>query len=131
MWRRSSGIAMVAAMAASAVACSSAGTMDRSANALAGEVEATVEVTNNNWSDMVVYAQRNGVRMRLGTVTSMTSARFDLPVPMLSGSGELYFVADPIGSDRAYRSPVVMVGRGQRVEFMLENNLAHSSLSVW
>jgi hypothetical protein len=80
---------------------------------------------------MVVYAQRNGVKVRLGTVTSMTSASFELPVPLLSGNGELYFVADPIGSDRAYRSPVVMVGRGQRVEFMLENNLALSSLSVW
>ncbi|NLG63935.1 MAG: hypothetical protein GX539_16975 [Candidatus Cloacimonetes bacterium] len=118
-------------MTVGAVACSSAGTMDRPANALTGEVGATVEVTNNNWSDMVVYAQRNGVKVRLGTVTSMTTESFRLPVPLLSGSGELFFIADPIGSDRAYRSPVVMVGRGQRVEFMLENNLALSSLTVW
>ncbi len=131
MWRRTSRLAMAATITVGAVACSSAGTMDRPANALAGEVEATVEVTNNNWADMVVYAQRNGVRVRLGTVTSMTTQAFDLPLPLLSGSGELFFVADPIGSDRAYRSPVVMVGRGQRVEFLLENNLALSSLSVW
>ena len=94
-----------------------------------GEVGA-IEVTNNNWSDMV-RTQRNGVKVRLGTVTSMTTESFRLPVPLLSGSGELFFIADPIGSDRAYRSPVVMVGRGQRVEFMLENNLALSSLTVW
>lgn len=64
-------------------------------------------------------------------VTSMTTERFDLPVALMSGSGTLFFVADPIGSEQTYRSPVVMVGRGQRVEFMLENNLALSSLTVW
>ncbi len=131
MWRRTSGMAMAAAIAAGAAACTTAGTTGRPANALAGEIEATVEVTNNNWSDMVVYAQRNGSRMRLGTVTSMTTSSFDLPVAFVAGSGELFFVVDPIGSDRTYRSPAVMVGRGQRVEFLLENNLALSSLSVW
>ncbi len=130
MWRRSSGIAMAVMLAAGAVACSTAGPQ-RPANALAGELDATVVVTNNNWSDMTVYAQRNGVSVRLGTVTSMTTQRFSLPAPLIGGTGELHFLADPIGSTQVFRSPAVMVGRGQHVEFMLQNNLALSSLSVW
>ena len=130
MWRRSSGIAM-AVMTVGVVACASAGSTQRPANALAGEMGATVEVTNNNWSDMVVYGHRSGVRVRLGMVTSMTTAKFDLPVALMAGSGAMFFVVDPIGSGQTYRSPVVMVGRGQRIEFNLENNLSLSSLTVW
>lgn len=130
MWRRTSQFAMAVMLAAGAVACSSAGG-HRPANALAGELDATVVVTNNNWSDMTVYAQRNGVSVRLGTVTSMTTQRFSLPAPMVGGTGELNFLADPIGSNQVFRSPAVMVGRGQQVEFMLQNNLALSSLAVW
>ncbi len=130
MWRRSSGIAM-AVMTVGVVACASAGSTQRPANALAGEMGATVEVTNNNWSDMAVYGHRSGVRVRLGMVTSMTTAKFDLPVALMAGSGAMFFVADPIGSGQTYRSPVVMVGRGQRIEFNLENNLSLSSLTVW
>ena len=42
----------------------------------------TVRVTNNNWLDMRIYVVETttqGRRWRLGNVTGLTTARFDIP----------------------------------------------------
>jgi hypothetical protein len=119
------GVAVIAAGSA----CSSA-MEERPANAFTGAAATTVMVNNNNWSDMTVYATRNGATVRLGSVTSMSTARFELPVAML-GAGELRLIADPLGSTSTYRTQPVLVTRGQEIEFTLQNNLALSTLSVW
>lgn len=90
-----------------------------------------VEVENNNWADVVVYGVRNGVRTRLGTVTSMGRERFVLPAGLLGGGADLRLLADPIGGATPYLFPPVLVQRGQRIELRLENNLRMSSVAVW
>lgn len=129
MWRRSRALAMASLLIAAGGACSSASD-GRPANAFAGETATRVVVNNNNWSDMTVYATRDGATVRLGSVTSMSSARFELPAAML-GAGELRLIADPLGSTSTYRTQPVLVTRGQAIEFTLQNNLALSTLSVW
>lgn len=130
MWRRGTRLAMAFTLAGVSGGCSSA--MEREpANAFAGETETTVLVTNNNWSDMTLYATRNGAMTRLGSVTSMSTERFRLPSPLVVGSGNLQLVADPLGSSQTYRSPPLLVSAGQQIEFTLQNNLALSTLSVW
>jgi hypothetical protein len=90
-----------------------------------------IEVQNNNWADIVVYAVRNGMRTRLGMVTSMTRERFALPASVFASTGDVQLLADPIGGGRPYLFPPVTVQQGQRVELRLENHLPLSSLSVW
>jgi hypothetical protein len=92
---------------------------------------AIIEVQNNNWADIVVYAVRNGMRMRLGMVTSMSRERFSLPASVFASSGDVQLLADPIGGATPYLFPPVMVHQGQRVEVRLENHLPLSSVSVW
>jgi hypothetical protein len=92
---------------------------------------AIIEVQNNNWADIVVYAVRNGMRMRLGMVTSMGRERFPLPASVFASSGDVQLLADPIGGATPYLFPPVTVHQGQRVELRLENHLPLSSLSVW
>src|SRR5690606_36702747 len=41
--------------------------------------DARVDVSNFNWLDMAIYAVRGGMRVRLGTVTSMNRERFTIP----------------------------------------------------
>ena len=89
-----------------------------------------VEVTNNNWMDMTVYAMRGSMRVRLGTVTTGSVERFDLPRSVNVQSGELRLVADPIGSQREYSSHPIVVEPGARITWSLENHLALSSFSV-
>lgn len=95
------------------------------------EAAARVEVTNNNWSDMAVYVERGGMVNRLGTVTSMTSSSFRIPKTMMSQSGSLRLIADPIGGVDRYLTQPLNVWPGQRVEFKIENHLAISSIAVW
>lgn len=93
--------------------------------------EVTVEVDNHNWSDMVVYAVRGGMRVRLGTVSAMSRGRFPVPRSALASSGQLRLFADPIGSSRGYLSDAISVRPGQLVSLDVGHNLAMSFTSVW
>ncbi|MEX2570841.1 MAG: hypothetical protein WD737_06010 [Gemmatimonadota bacterium] len=95
------------------------------------EAKTTIEVSNHNWSDMVVYAVRHGTRMRLGMVTSMNSKRFPVPRHLNTGAGSVELHAEAIGSAEAFRTGPINVNPGQRVELKLENQLSISNWSVW
>jgi hypothetical protein len=90
-----------------------------------------IEVENHNWADIVVYAVQNGMRTRLGMVTSMSRERFPVPVGLFATTGNVQLLADPIGGATPFLFPPVMVQQGQRVELRLENHLPLSSVSVW
>jgi len=120
---------VLAAFAAPACAGGGLGVGEEGVPAPARQVY--VEVENYNWADVVVYAVRQGTRMRLGMVTSMGRERFALPAGVLAAGADLHLIADPIGGDAPYVFPPVMVQRGQRVELRLENNLRLSSVAVW
>lgn len=91
---------------------------------------ANVRVTNNNWADMNVYAERGGMRVRLGTVTTMGSRLFRLPRALMNGNGDVRLVADPIGSRETHVTSPVQVWPGQTVAFRIENHIAISSITV-
>jgi hypothetical protein len=96
------------------------------------ESQTTLLVENNNWSDMVIYLVRGSSRARLGSVTSMGTAKFRITDAMAGGGyGELRIQADPIGSDRTYTSPVINIVPGSQVELRLQNNIQISSFSVF
>ena len=93
--------------------------------------ETTLEVTNHNWSDVVVYALHHTTRVRLGMVTSMNTRQFKLPRVMQVSTSDVRLVAAPIGSSEDFVTGPIHVGPGQRVELQLENTLAISNWSVW
>lgn len=95
-----------------------------------GAVDTPVQVSNNNWADMTVYVESNGARSRLGTVTSMANRVFQIPRALLSSSGTIRLVADPIGPNQTFVTRPLQVWAGQRVQFSIENHLAISSASV-
>ena len=133
MWGQTKKLAMVLAIAGSLSACASQGGMQGMAgNAFTGEVgtDAAIEVTNYNWADMTVYAVRNGTRVRLGSVMSMSTEQFQLPRGMV-GTTDMRIMADPVGSRHAYHTRPVLVVPGQTLQLRLENNIELSSVSVW
>src|SRR5687768_9327362 len=79
------------ALAVGSVACAPMAS-NTNAGGMATE-RTTMVVENNNWSDMTVYILRDGVRTRLGAVSSMSRSTFVLSNAMLSGSGELRILA--------------------------------------
>jgi len=95
------------------------------------ERQTTLVAENNNWQDMVIYVLNGTQRARIGSVTSMTTARFRITDSLSGGFGQLRLVADPIGSNRAYALPIINVVPGSQVQVRLENNIATSSFAVY
>lgn len=90
----------------------------------------TVEVENQNWNDMVVYARRNTTRSRLGMVNTGQTARFTVPRAFTAGPGTLQLEADPVGSYNIYRSDEVLVSPGAVVAWTITASPSLSRVSV-
>lgn len=74
-----------------------------------------LEVENQGFPDMTVYAARSGQRIRLGIATGLSKTKFTIPSSLLSGVTPLRFVADPIGGNRASVSHEITVSPGDTV----------------
>ncbi len=122
---------LVTALALSTMAAACAANPGHSAAPSPQQARTTVEVTNNNWSDMVVYAVLRGTRFRLGLVTSMSSRTLDFPRNVTLAGTRLKLAADPIGSREIFVTQSIDVTPGQYVEFNIQNHLAISSYAVW
>jgi len=121
------GLFAAAATLSGAAACS------HNTYEAAGEVAPAnsidLQVRNQNFLDMDVYAvQAGGLATRLGTVTGNSTKTFILPPAY--ASQDLQIVASPIGgTGRASTGPIV-VGAGQTVEFRIGSVLANSTVFI-
>ena len=88
----------------------------------------TLEVINNNWSDMVVYVIRGGQRVRVLTVVSAMAENILLPRDLVGPGGEVRVFAHSIGGTARYLSPTVYATPGATVEVNLEIVLNHSTV---
>jgi len=77
--------------------------------------EAMVQVENQGFSDMVIYAISGGQRVRLGLVTGNSTKRFTVPRYLTGGAGPIRFLADPIGGNRTPVSEEMSVQPGDLV----------------
>lgn len=94
------------------------------------EARTTLTVKNQNWLDMRVFMVRNGARVSLGTVTSMSERTFEVPDAALGGGGfGARVVADPIGSRRGWASESLSFFPGDQMEVTLQNHLGISYLT--
>ena len=60
-------------------------------------VKTTIRVVNNNWLDMNIYVLSGPQRLRLGTVTGVSTQIFVIPDYAITAA-TLRFVADPVGA---------------------------------
>ena len=93
---------------------------------------ATLSVTNDNWSDMRIYLVRGqGGRMRLGQITSLSSATYHIPAGLLGQQGVVYFIASPVGGPYDYYSPEASIQPGHMYfDLRVDAVIGHSMLSV-
>ena len=90
-----------------------------------------LEVSNNNWSDVVIYMVQNGSRKRFTIVTAARSTTVAIPSQFISSNGSVQIVAHRVGGTDEYISPVVSVLLGRIVALTLESNLNRSTIGVW
>ncbi len=132
MYRKFAGtIAAVALVAAVALPGNLFAQSEVKAAGIRLDEKVAVHVDNGHWLDVRVYAIReNGARDRIGTVTSFTSRKLELPSWMTTSISQIQLVADPIGSTQRYAAPPVLVSKGDTIEWKLTNNLALSNIWV-
>jgi hypothetical protein len=76
---------------------------------------AAVQVQNQGFSDMVVYAIHGGQRIRLGLATGNSTNTFTIPRHLIRGAGGIRFLADPVGGNRTPVSEEMTVNPGDVV----------------
>ena len=74
-----------------------------------------LEVDNQGFQDMDIYAVRLGQRVRLGLATGIHKTNFTIPSSLVSGLTPFSFVANPIGGRRASVSQEITVAPGDTV----------------
>lgn len=74
-----------------------------------------VEVQNQGFADMVIYAVNGGQRIRLGLATGNSTKTFTIPRQLVRGAGPIRFLADPVGSNRTPVSEEMTVQPGEVV----------------
>ncbi|PYP00353.1 MAG: hypothetical protein DMD61_04455 [Gemmatimonadetes bacterium] len=104
---------------------------DQSATADVPESEIALSVTNHNYLDVVVYVLHDGQRTRVGTVSGSSSTVFFLPIRLLGQGREIRLYGDAIGNDAYAVTDILVVQRGQYIEWTLETDLRRSSVGVF
>ena len=90
-----------------------------------------LEISNHNWSDVVIYVVRDGFQSRLGVAAAAQATSFTLPRRMLGQAGELQLFGRPIGAKGSAFTETVIVQPGQWVEWTLEDDLSRSAIGVF
>lgn len=74
-----------------------------------------LQVDNQGFLDMDVFAARSVQRVRLGTAPGNSKTSFTIPASLVSGLTSLRFIADPIGGSRPSVSQEITVAPGDTV----------------
>jgi hypothetical protein len=74
-----------------------------------------VEVDNQGFADMTIFAVRTSQRFRLGIATGNSKTRLTIPRSVSSGLSTLRFIADPIGGRRNSVSQEITIAPGDTV----------------
>jgi hypothetical protein len=88
-----------------------------------------VQIRNENFLDMNIYAYVGGSSRRLGTVTGNSTASFSIPWQFSSGQS-ITIVATPIGGSGQASSGALSVSTGQMIDFRIAPLLRQSSASI-
>jgi predicted small lipoprotein YifL len=75
----------------------------------------TVEVRNQNFLDMNVFVLSGSQRIRLGTVTGLSTRTLTIPSSLVFGSATVRFQMNPIGSNARPVSQEITVSQGGQI----------------
>lgn len=90
-----------------------------------------VSVQNQNVNDVDVFANVNGLRQRLGTVTSQGSSTFEVNWGQIGPAGRFSLIVSPIGGRGAYRSGALTLWPGSQVSLTVAPVLRNSTTEVY
>lgn len=87
-----------------------------------------VQVRNDNWNEVTIFAIREGLSVRLGSVVTGGTDTFEVPPSMRQGV-DVRLLVEPIASRTGYVSPILYWG--EDMTLTVANVLAQSTLVPW
>lgn len=90
-----------------------------------------LEVSNEGFHEVTVYAMSGGTIHRLGNVISLGHQTFHIPHTILGGNRDLRVLAVRVGTRRAYMSGLYLVERGDELELTVVTPVEASFLDVY
>ncbi|MEO8879760.1 MAG: hypothetical protein ABI446_05140 [Gemmatimonadaceae bacterium] len=103
---------------ASATACRSAGASAASGNE---RTTTTIDIQNNDFNDMTIYAVTNGQRVRLGIAPGNKTTVLTIPRYILNGTTYLRFLANPLAGNRSPVSEEIDVSTGDQLVMIINS----------
>ena len=100
------------------------------AASIGARIAPSVEVTNNHWQDIVVYATRFGSRVRIGEVTSQSQRTLTIPKAFMGSDGTVGLQVSLIGSGGVFRTDQLHVSPDEMIVLSVQNNLGTSSWAI-
>jgi len=94
--------------------------------AASGPQPLVLEVRNNNFLDVVVYALPDGGRMRIGMVTGRGGAVLEIPESVAARTG-FRLAVDPVGSTETYVTELMYASPGSVVVLEVGSVVSMSS----
>jgi hypothetical protein len=89
-----------------------------------------VQVDNQNFSDMSVYLLRGGSRWLVGQAGGLSKSTLTIPTAVAPVDLRVELLAEPIGGNRPFTTPVLIVPRGQTVYWTIGTDPSTSSAST-
>jgi hypothetical protein len=91
--------------------------------------EIPVQIDNQNFNDMTIYVVRNGSRFLLGQARGLSKTTLTIK-DAVRGDGRVRLLADPVGGDRPFTTPALVVPPGQRIFWTIGSDPATSTAST-
>ncbi len=126
------GMRILVAACASAMLLGTANACARPSETAAGEVvpvnSAALQLRNDDFLDLDVFAVTDGMATRLGTVTGNASDTFVLDPSMMNT--DLQIVATPIGGNGRASTGKIIVAPGEIIEFRVGYGLKNNTVYI-
>jgi hypothetical protein len=89
----------------------------------------SVQIDNQNYSDMEIYVVRNGQRWLLGQAGGLVKTTLTIR-NAVRGNGQVRLQADPIGGARPIATPTLVVPPGQSIFWTIGSDPSTSTAST-
>jgi hypothetical protein len=91
--------------------------------------EISVQIDNQNFSDMDIYVLRNGERWLIGQAGGFTKTTLAIR-GAIRGDGRVRLLAEPVGGVRPIATPTLVVPQGQSIFWTIGSDPATSTAST-
>jgi hypothetical protein len=90
----------------------------------------SVQIDNQNFSDMNIYLVNGGQRWLLGSAGGLAKTTLTIPNGAAKSDGRVRLVADPIGGARPIATPTLLVPAGQSIFWTIGSDPATSTATA-